>query len=502
MHAKPLFTDTHDLHRHDRYMAALIVLQSKAWAYYAVLINTPVIWTDRVPTAGTDGAYVYINPAFFLHLPNDGQRAFLLAHEVGHIVLQHMRRASVYKARGFFRRSMGAADIRWSPALWNMAGDYVINADLIAHGMEFIPVALLDRRFSRDHLVDEVYLTLAAEDAAEEPEPDSGESDDADASDATDESAESEDGASAADAADENDSDESGAASEGSDEADDETTSEGGGTSGAEEAEPQPSPHAGHDGHFEPQYDAESPAEAAQQAAEDAAEIERTVDEVLDIAERMRERGELPGGVGFGFTRAGYRHGEAGEPTVEWQQYLSDWVTRLGRDGDTDWSRLNRRRLTLYGIASPSRKGTVDRIVFCVDLSGSISHKQLHQVIDNLAACIDLVQPQSGVTVIWFTESINRIDEVFTGQELLDLEVPRAGGAEQPSVALDYLAENGITYDALIFFTDGYLTINPASEWRRLAAADALVICSSPINAWNAAHIRSAGARAIVALDQ
>ena len=65
MRAVKLFEATDDLTNSRRYVAALIILQAKAPVHYSVLIATEVIWTSKIPTAGTDGIFVYINPDFF-----------------------------------------------------------------------------------------------------------------------------------------------------------------------------------------------------------------------------------------------------------------------------------------------------------------------------------------------------------------------------------------------------------------------------------------------------
>ena len=71
--------------------------------------------TDWCPTAATDGKYFYFNRNFVAAL-SDQEVVFLVGHEVLHCVYDHMD-----------------ADRRGDrdPRLWNIANDYVINADLI-----------------------------------------------------------------------------------------------------------------------------------------------------------------------------------------------------------------------------------------------------------------------------------------------------------------------------------------------------------------------------------
>ena len=82
-----------------------------------------------------------------------------MAHEVSHIVLRHPQRGKAFLDRGFFRQ-VGVSKIKYCPKVWNRAADYVINADLVKHGLEFIPEGLLDSSIDRNELVDDVYMQL------------------------------------------------------------------------------------------------------------------------------------------------------------------------------------------------------------------------------------------------------------------------------------------------------------------------------------------------------
>ena len=71
--------------------------------------------TEWCPTAATDGKYFYYNRNFVAAL-SDGEVVFLMGHEILHCVYDH-----------FDVDRRGDRD----PRLWNIANDYVINADLI-----------------------------------------------------------------------------------------------------------------------------------------------------------------------------------------------------------------------------------------------------------------------------------------------------------------------------------------------------------------------------------
>ena len=163
--------DSPEMSESKQFAAAMIILSAKARIYWRLVVMSEVIWTRGVPTAGTDGIYIYINPDFFNDLASDSQRAFLLGHEVGHMILKHPQRGKAFRRRGYFRVVEGVK-IPFSHRLYNCAGDYVINADLIAHGLEPIESGLFDDRFGRNHLVDEVYVELYEEQQTEDEEED------------------------------------------------------------------------------------------------------------------------------------------------------------------------------------------------------------------------------------------------------------------------------------------------------------------------------------------
>jgi predicted metal-dependent peptidase len=83
--------------------------------FTAMLYNLKHEFSDKVPTAGTDGVRLLINPEWFEALKVD-DAVFVLAHELGHVMLFHSLRR-------------GARD----PMLWNIAADYVVNLMLVEH---------------------------------------------------------------------------------------------------------------------------------------------------------------------------------------------------------------------------------------------------------------------------------------------------------------------------------------------------------------------------------
>jgi predicted metal-dependent peptidase len=95
-------------------------------------------------TAATDGRHFYYCTDFINKLDDD-ELVFLFGHEVGHCVYNHMGRR-------------GDRD----PAIWNMAGDYLINDMLIQNnvGKKITAVQILHDTKYRDMTAEEVYDEL------------------------------------------------------------------------------------------------------------------------------------------------------------------------------------------------------------------------------------------------------------------------------------------------------------------------------------------------------
>ncbi len=85
----------------------------EAFPFYGeVLFRVPITADASIPTACTDGKSIWYNPSFFDSL-SEGQRNYVLMHEVFHILLQHSLRKDIVE------------DDTWD--LWNIACDQIVN---------------------------------------------------------------------------------------------------------------------------------------------------------------------------------------------------------------------------------------------------------------------------------------------------------------------------------------------------------------------------------------
>lgn len=121
----------------------------------------PEVFPPGNETAATDGKTIYIDEDFFESLPL-AEAVFVLCHEIGHAMWAHLDRAKRFKD------SSGPDGSPFNPMVWNVAGDYVINAMLKDANVGRMPsTALYDAKYA-DWLVDDVYRDLMSNSSKKE----------------------------------------------------------------------------------------------------------------------------------------------------------------------------------------------------------------------------------------------------------------------------------------------------------------------------------------------
>ena len=496
--AVPLWETTRDLSDSREFIGAMTVLATKAPAYHTTLVGRDIIWC-ACGTAATDGVFVYIDPDFWESLPNDYQRAFLLAHEVGHIVFAHVPRAKVFSLRGWLYKKLGIN--HWNPKMYNQAADKIINADLVACGLEPIEGALLSSDVTRDDITEEVYIRLA-EDEPEQPEqpdqPDQpgegsdtnpGEEDSDDAGDGSGDESGDQDGESGDESADESgesgdesadesgesgdESDESGETGDQGDEAGDDEAGDTAGDESGEGGEPVPSNHGGHDQHLQPKYEG-TEEEQEEAAAADIEDITRDIDTAI-------EQGELEGQHISGEMKSNssrYNDGEVNVLDTDWEEELSSYFNRSARSGKSTWNKIHRRRYNLLGVVTPSKIGGLNRLAIIKDISYSVSI-QSERVFDaKVAELLNQIDVSSGTIVLHTNTQVIHVDEVYSGDEYLDVE-KMGGGGTIMSAGTDWLEEEGESPDVTLIFTDGKMA---PYDFEKIGNTDAIMVIDSPAN--------------------
>ena len=147
------------------------------------------------------------------------------------------------------------------------------------------------------------------------------------------------------------------------------------------------------------------------------------------------------------------------EPQVDWREVLREFITDTC--SGSDYATYNRpnRRMMHTGIYFPSGiTEQVDELVLAIDTSGSIGQRELSAFLTEIKSICDTVHPKSVRIIYWDTEVC--AEEVYSVHELDTLTQstkPAGGGGTDVSCVTSYMATNGITPQATIILTDGYL---------------------------------------------
>jgi predicted metal-dependent peptidase len=141
---------------------------------------------------------------------------------------------------------------------------------------------------------------------------------------------------------------------------------------------------------------------------------------------------------------------EAAQAAVDWRELLR----RLWSDtapADYSWMRPNRRHVWA-GLYLPGtvREG-VGEIAIAVDCSGSVSARQLGIFEAEIRSILDGQRPQR-THVLYFDALVQKVDTYKAGQPI-QLQ-PKGGGGTDFRPCFQWLDENGIVPQTLVFLTD------------------------------------------------
>ena len=466
--AKPHFDNVApEMADSETFAAAMLTLRGLARMIWSYMLKHTLIWTYQIPTGATDGVYIYINPNFFNSLPNDSQRAFLLGHEVLHIVLRHAWRRIAFQKAGYFAIDTKLGEIPFIHKIWNWVTDAIINRELIAYGLEPIDGAILDDRFDRNTLADDAYRIKWQEDKAEEEQAtaDESESDDSGHDPQTDGNADN--------GSDDNDGDDNQQSAKGSD-------------------------HDGHDTHLDPIYEG-TPEEIDEAEREAESKAARQLQEAIAEQQQAVERGEHQD-VGTGSDIDGQVTAGENRHTAEvsWREELADVFRMSGNGGEITYSKMHRRRYSVMGVVTPATVGRLSHVTLIGDISASVQRDPFKATLNEMSVMIDELEPTDGVSGLFTNTEVEEHHDVHSGSELTDLDIPMGGGTWLCS-ALDYMEEQSITSDVTLAFTDCYID---REDMDRLVENDVIIVLDHNPERWMREELEEAGARYIVAVDE
>jgi len=145
-------------------------------------------------------------------------------------------------------------------------------------------------------------------------------------------------------------------------------------------------------------------------------------------------------------------------PTLPWRQLLATHLSATARD-DYSYARPNTRRGD--PAIFPMLKSTQVNAAVAVDVSGSISDKELNECIAEINAIKG--QLRARVTVIAIDDKIaSGFPKVFEAWEEINLIDPiKGGGGTNFTPVFEWMKTLDIPTDVLIYFTDAQGTFPP-----------------------------------------
>ena len=441
-----------DQHTFSRMTKARAQLVLDAPFFGVLALNLELEEGNWQPTMAVDGKTIVYNTGFAASLSDDEIKA-VLAHEVMHCALKHHLRR-------------GSRD----PELWNVAGDHVINLELLA---SFNPKFVLPE----PHLADPQYKGLTTDDVyrlleqeQQQADTDPGESDDETESQSGDGS----DGGS--------EEDDSGKEKEqttcgNSEDADDRSKDvPGNDSSSGSRDETDPVQHAGNNSPELLYGDTiGTDQKESRQAVADPGRCGSVIDAASDPGEIADQEIEWDIAVNQAIAvaqRAGTLPGAAQaiidaikKPKADWRSLLRRFIDPSSRK-DYSWARPNRRFSTAPYVLPGMATDGVNHIGVVIDDSGSISIDLLRKFFGELQGAMD----EGGVdkfTVIHCSTTVGTPSEYVGGDQLVIK--PARGGGTYFTPAFRWFEENEPDVSGLVYFTDldnadkGLLAANPST---------------------------------------
>ena len=186
---------------------------------------------------------------------------------------------------------------------------------------------------------------------------------------------------------------------------------------------------------FRPQFDSETEMNC----------IALSKNTLMDV--RNRSRGTAP-------SRLGLLIEELDKPHVVWQVLLRQFI-RLCRGGTYSWMRPNRRFIS-RGLYLPGRQNKSFSGIVGLDTSGS-TKGVLPEFIAELTGLLKAFG-KFDLTIIECDARIQQIWTVSSNEPMPDLKkhIYMGGGGTDFNPVFEYIRNNQLTPNVLIFFTDGY----------------------------------------------
>ncbi len=135
-------------------------------------------------------------------------------------------------------------------------------------------------------------------------------------------------------------------------------------------------------------------------------------------------------------------------PILPWKQILARHLTAVARSG-VSWKRPNKRFVPRAYLPSQFNK-TLGHVTFAIDTSGSISNKQLREMLSEIESIRKKYKPET-LTIIDCDSDIHHVWKIKPKDKILKLAFTGGGGTNFKPVE-EYCDKNKT--NLLIYFTD------------------------------------------------
>lgn len=166
--------------------------------------------------------------------------------------------------------------------------------------------------------------------------------------------------------------------------------------------------------------------------------------QIAEAAQAAKMQGKLSG-------RLAEIVAEVLDVKTPWYDIVEKYMTSCVRQGQS-WRRPNKRYTDVY-LPSVDKLPQMGALVVQVDVSGSVSKRELDYYNGHLSRIIEQTRPES-VHILYTDTQVVRHDEFECGEEV-KLEFHSGGGTHMPA-GFDYCAEHGIEPELFVCLTDGY----------------------------------------------
>jgi len=148
----------------------------------------------------------------------------------------------------------------------------------------------------------------------------------------------------------------------------------------------------------------------------------------------------------------------ARERQTDWREALREFIQTISTGDENSRFCPPNKRMLASGFVMPSHfTESMGELIIACDTSGSM-HPYYSLVFGEIAKICADVKPESVRVVWWDTEVCG--DQEFKPHEydnIATLMSPKGGGGTTPTCVTEYIAENKIKTNALLWLSDGYL---------------------------------------------